>query len=273
MIDFTPLKGLEEPSPPSYSRPYLGMSAVGQECDRKTLLSWRWVTKTSHDARIQRIFDLGHNLEQVIIDSIRNMTDVRLKYVGTDQLEIIGPYGHWRGHPDGILEDDQSGTYMIEIKTHKDDLFKKLKKSGVQGGHPSHYDQMQVYMGSMNMPDECVYIAINKDTCEFYCEIIEVDFDRINSLKERMEHIVTTDSLPPRIGNNKPNFYKCKMCEYSDVCFEKEPLDINCRTCKYFAVKPDGVFGCIKHKIESLDLSSQEKGCADHQLDAEYFKL
>lgn len=271
MIEFEALKGLDEPRLPTYSRSYLGMSGVGGECDRKTLLSWRWTKKTNVPARVQRIFDMGHMLEADIVAKLESLPDVEVQYTGEGQLEFIAIEGHWKGHPDGIIRVG-GVSYLLEIKTHKDSNFKKLLKDGVEKGHPAHYDQMQIYMNFDTTPSQAIYIAENKDNCEYYVEVVEIDFNRIESLLERMREILHATHLPPRIGTNKSNYFKCKMCEYSDVCFEKKQIEVNCRTCNSLRVCPEGQFACAKQDV-FLTLEDQMKGCSEYQLDGEYFTL
>ncbi len=87
-----------------------------------------------------------------------------------------------------------------------------------------------------------------------------------------MDYIPLMEVLPERIGPNRSNFFKCKMCEYSDVCFEKAPIAENCRTCRYVELHSDGIWKCAARHIE-LDDYAQKRGCDGYELDKEYFRL
>ena len=271
MIEFLPLKSLDDPPLTTYARHYLGLSGIGQECSRKTILAWLWTKKTGVNGRIQRIFDYGHAAEDYLIEQIQSKSNCKVIHYGENQLELTGHEGHWIGHPDGILIAD-GVPFLLEIKTHNDASYKKLDKEGVKTGHPAHYDQMQSYMDFDVIPSQGIYLAINKNTSELYIEIIEIDFNRIELLREKQRHLLDIDQLPERIGNNKQTYYKCKMCEYAPICFEKEEISTNCRTCKYCAIMPGGEFHC-NGTDTVLTMARQLIGCEAYELDEGYFKL
>ena len=127
-------------------RQYLGLSGVGHPCHRKLQYDHYWGYMISHSARIERLFQVGHDAEPKLVAEMN-----KLGYnFHSDQLEIIGTGGHWKGHIDGIFveqkelidKDFSSYEYLAEFKTHNDKSFKDVKKSKVKKGKPMHYDQM-----------------------------------------------------------------------------------------------------------------------------------
>jgi len=240
-------------------RPYLGLSAIGEECHRKLQFDHYWAYKTQIPARIQRLFNVGHSAEEIMIAD--------LKKIGiettNEQKEIIATAEHWKGHIDGIghLEDEQ---FLLEFKTHNDKSFKDLKKNEVKKSKPMHYAQMTAYMGYLGL-EKALYMAYNKNDSEYYLEWVDFDEEHFDELKRKELEVLAAETLLPRIGTGMPTWFKCKFCSAKDVCFLKTPIELHCRTCKYVDVLPNGKWACDKHNIE-LSVEEQKDGCSIYNL-------
>ena len=180
--------------------------------------------------------------------------------VHSDQKEIIGFAGHWKGHIDGIIDDD----FLWEAKTHNDKSFSDLKKKRVQESKPLHYSQVTAYMGYLGLP-QALYMAINKNNSEYYLEYVDFDEDHFKEIKVKTADIITTDVLFKRIGTGRPSWFECKFCNASDVCFGLKKPETNCRTCQHVNVLDKGQWQCGKNDA-ILSVDEQRAGCSDYEL-------
>ena len=117
------------------AREYIGASGVGHPCDAYQAYSMRGFPNTEPDARLKRIFRLGHILEDEVVKDLKEKADVRV-------WEVDGltgrqhTYEEWEGHVvchmDGHIELDDGILRVLEIKSMNDASFKKFKKDGVK---------------------------------------------------------------------------------------------------------------------------------------------
>jgi len=228
----------------SLPRPYLGMSAIGEPCIRKLQYDWRMAYLNRHSARVQRIFDTGHRAEDFMIHDIHQAGGL----VWGEQEAITGAAGHWGGHIDGMCNQIigyEGINMLLEMKTHNDKSFKDVVKKRVEKSKPMHYDQMQRYMGGMDV-EMCLYYAYNKNTSEYYIEFVKFDRSRFEELCEKEVTVIVAEELYPRVGNGSPTWHECRFCSAKGVCFGKEKIQENCRTCKHVDPCNDGKWECLK---------------------------
>ncbi len=247
----------------SDKRAYLGMSAIGSNCHRKLQYLHYGCIEVSHSSRINRLFQDGHNAEP----QLKKELDKIGIAVYNEQKELIGPTGHIQGHIDGIgvfLHDKfkfTSGSFLVEYKTHNKDQFKALKTKKVKQSHPSHYDQVTMYMHHLDLKF-CLYVGKCKDNSEIYLEVIEYDPEHYDVLRRRVIEVVTADVMLPRIGNDNPTWFECKMCDACDVCFGREEPSKDCRNCNHVDVLDEGKWKCTFHDIILTEL----KPCENYKL-------
>lgn len=261
IVDFIDLK-LNQQEKIYPLREYLGLSQVGHPCHRYLQHYHYWTFKSQHSARIERLFGFGHMMEQYMIDDLASVGII----VKSSQAEAIGTGGHWKGHLDGIgyRNDTPDYRFLVEFKTHNDKSFKDLKKKGVKASKPIHYDQCQAYMGYFKLPS-CFYLAYNKNTSEYEYTIIPFDKEHFEDLRRKELEVITADTFLPRIGNNTPAWFECKMCDARKVCFNKEEPIISCRTCEYVDVVDKGGWICSMDQ-RALSKADQIKGCGKYKL-------
>ena len=60
------------------AREYIGASGVGHPCDAYQAYSMRGFPNTEPDARLKRIFRLGHILEDEVVKDLKEKADVRV---------------------------------------------------------------------------------------------------------------------------------------------------------------------------------------------------
>ncbi len=268
-------KKYEEKAP----RPYLGMSSLGNECLRAQWYSWHWSKISQISARIHRLFSYGHNEEAHIISDLKEagMKVFRVKNeieiemtgeVGEEQEEIVGFHKHCKGHPDGrvlgVIEAPKT-VHLLEMKTMneknfsflKDAIYKHGDEEGLRKAKPGYYDQMTRYMGGLELT-RGIFIATNKnDSARRY---IRVHFDkkRFKELVEREETIITSE-LPLK-KRYKADHYLCAFCNYHQICHLGAVPVVNCRTCKFSDLLPNGSWGCEKTG-KKISYKKQLRGC------------
>jgi hypothetical protein len=248
-------------------RTHLGASVIGRECPREVYYKWRWFTKPKFSGRMLRLFNRGHIEEGRVIAALQ-LIGCQVYQQGTDgkQFKIIHAGGHIGGSGDGVVvgaPDLAPGTpALCEVKTHGEKSFVKLKENGVREAKPEHYVQMTIYMEKMGVPT-ALYIAVNKNTDEFYIEIVVLNRYHADEYLKFGESIVFAKKIPDRISNTS-GYYKCRFCDERSHCHKLGgKIEINCRTCSKSEALPDGTFLCTMHG-NFLTKADQIKGCEDH---------
>lgn len=261
-------RGYDEPF-----RKHLGASVMGQDCARAIWYGYRWATKPYFDGRVLRLFNRGH-LEEGRFIALLLMIGVRVQQQDENgkQFRISHRNGLIGGSGDGQavgIPDLPPGTLSgLEFKTHNDDSYKKLVKSGVREAKFEHFVQMQIYMRKMGIP-VFTYMAVNKNNDDIYAEIIQLNIEMADEFLDRAERII--DGIePPRKINNSPGYWKCKFCDHRAVCHLKQIPSVNCRTCKFGTIKNDE-WRCKKfdHPLDQLNVN-QMAGCSEYIM-ADYY--
>lgn len=254
-------------------RTYLGMSGGGEPCQRKRWYGFHWCKLKTHSARTERIFNIGHLFEQIAISDLKDIgcEVYRMKdgekieltgKVGEEQEELYGFTGHEGGHPDGRvigLVEAPKSEHLLELKTMKEEFFKKLVKDGVEKNNPGYYSQMQRYMHAMRLT-RALFIAINKNTCEYHVERIYYEKQHAEDLVRKETGIIVTDSPPAK--HYPEGFYKCgdAWCAFSEICKgDEDPLE-NCRTCDHVDIEQDGKWICSNKKAIKEDFKTEPIG-------------
>lgn len=254
---------IEEP----VTRDYLGLSGIGEKCYRRIQYGWHFASPRTIPVRTKRIYDLGNILEDI---AVKDLESKGIQIVN-QQLEVIGFGGHWKGHIDGEATKVPAAPivkHLLEVKSMADKYFQALAKNGLEESNPKYYDQMQSYMNHGEY-ERGLFVAYNKNTSAYYTERIYPDHDRQRALRKKESDICMADSLYPRIGNNKPEWYECKLCEQQAVCFAQVEISHNCRTCEHVDIFEGCVWQCTRdHKNRTLP--EQLKGC-EHYQKAELF--
>lgn len=248
-------------------RPYLGASGIGNECHRAIWYGFRCVKKRYITPRQQRLFSRGHKEEPIIL------ADLEAVGVKISGLQLEGKFAsdHGGGHCDGILS-KLPGLKKIdvlnEIKTANDANFKKAKRLGIRKWKIGYYDQCQAYMKLFKLT-KCLFIVVNKNDDERYYEIIDFDPVYADQVICRGNNIAFDPNMPRRLSES-PEFYLCKWCDYSGICFgEEKPLK-HCRTCRHSRPISKGRWKCDKkgktipwHKKSKKN--KQLKGCKKYK--------
>lgn len=247
-------------------RSHFGFSNIGETCARKLWFSWKWVLAKAFPARILRLFNRGHLEEARFLAMLVSAGfDVHYETPGGGQFRIVDHNGHAGSAIDAVvvgIPDLPEGTpALTEMKTHSDKYFKLLVRKGVREGFWKHYVQMQVYMRKHNL-SWGLYMAVNKNDDELYCELISFDPAVADRYIERAGMILNSDEAPPRV-NDSPGWYECKYCDYNKLCHQAVLPDINCRTCLHSSPVEDAKWHCVHHNVE-ISKADQLQGCNTH---------
>lgn len=251
-----------------HHRPYLGMSTMGNECDRALWYSFRWAHAPENlDGRKLRLFETGHREEARMLDDLElaGITVDRVDPVTGKQWALSALGGHFRGHMDGQgqgFEEAPVARHVLEFKTHNEKSFKSLVKDGVQKSKPGHYAQMQLYMHFSGI-ERAFYMAVNKNTDEIHTERVVYDAHSAILLVARAERIINGVEPPPKLHDDPTAkmAWVCNYCAAFDQCHAYAFAARNCRTCIH-STPVDGGWNCEKHG--AIDEETQRVGCSQH---------
>ena len=257
-------KALEEKQKLEAPRNYLGMSQIGEPCWRKLFYSFRNAEKRVIPAQGIRAIQDGYTQENVMIERLKMLPYIQLhnddgegNQIGFQLLQ-----GHLRGHVDGMISGIKQAPKSWHVWEHKsvnETKFNKLKKliegmgekNALSEWDEIYFAQAQIYMHCAQVDRH--YLTVTTPGGRDYISC------RTNYNKKIVEDIITKAkviifdnwSIPAKLSE-KREFYKCKWCEYSEICHDgKFPL-VNCKTCRYSEPIDGGVRKCL-YKEETLD--------------------
>ena len=104
-----------------------------------------------------------------------------------------------------------------------------------------------------------LYLALGKDNEALYVRRIKPDAHTQNDILKRIDVLVKSDLRPARIGESD-EVYPCRWCDFKEVCFDKKPPLVNCRTCEFSRPIEEGKWFCDRLDID-LSLKDQIEAC------------
>lgn len=249
-------------------RPHLGASLIGEACERKLWLTFRWARSQDWEGRMLRLFDDGKRAEARFVAELRGIgCDVWEFDEAGQQFRVSAHGGHFGGSLDAVLTglpEAPKAPHVVEFKTHNDKSFKALSKLGVQEAKPQHYAQMQVYMGLMDL-DRAYYLAENKNDASLYGERVKFDADEFARLMAKAQRVIQASEPPPKIGG--PDDFACKWCDMQSLCHGTQAAEVNCRTCARATPMTDSTgaeWQCSLSTVGMIPIASQRTGCKQH---------
>lgn len=237
-------------------RKYLGMSQIGDECQRKLFYSFRHVRKRKLNYKSIRAISDGFYQEDLMIKQLKKVPGIELHVTDPEnQKKQIGfelLSGHFCGHCDGIIHGiyEAPKTWHIwenkAVNEKKFNDLRKLKdkdeKTALEKWDIVYYAQAQIYMHCAKLSRH--YLTVQTPGGR---DVVSV---RTQYNKKDAEYIIQTafniifgKTIPAKLSE-KPEFYKCNWCEYSDVCHFDEWPDVNCFSCKYIKFVENGKTQC-----------------------------
>lgn len=257
---------------PSRQSNRLGISKLGEECERKLWYDFRWVAPPEKfDGRMNRLFDTGHREEDRVVEDLRAIgcgVEARDPETG-EQFEFTTDHGHIVGKLDGIIENSVEAPdqrVVLEVKTHNQKSFDKLREKGVEKAKPVHFGQCQLGAHLSGL-DATLYVAVNKDTDDIHSELVPLNRKKSQALLDKGERIVFAKEPPAKLKESA-DYPPCSWCLHRDLCHYStahKPVvpERTCRTCVHATPERDSTWSCGKHSWV-LDKERQEKGCEAH---------
>jgi hypothetical protein len=248
-------------------RAHIGCSMLGEPCERKLWLSFRWATVEAFPGRILRLFRRGHKEEESIVADLR-AAGCHVTNTGEHQSRV--DFGcHVSGSIDGVIEygvpEAPRKPHILEAKTHSLKSFNEVAAKGVETAKPMHWFQMQVYMLGAKI-DRALYYAVCKDDDRIYTERVRLEQEVAEALVERGQRIALTERMPEPMIGASPSWYLCKFCSSYEFCHQTQTTkEVNCRTCAHATPKDDSTWHCARWG-DAIPVDAQYAGCTSHVL-------
>ena len=246
-------------------RGHLGMSQIGG--DKRTVwLQYRWSFPKDFAGRTLRIFEMGHVIEEVVLDYLQKI-GVEVHGRQPDQIGYSDFDGHFAGSLDGMglkIPGAPKTWHVLEVKTSNKSRFAELQKKGYQKWSPAYYAQLQLYM-LYSQTTRALVIVYCKDNSELYVE--RIHFKKLEALGfvTKATEILNDEVLP---GSSYPDrtYYEIasyKSDEYQAIYWGDELPQPNCRNCQFSQRAENAEWGCNWH-TKYLTVEDQVKGCSNH---------
>lgn len=242
-------------------RSHLGVSQLGNPCERFLWLSFRWVVAEKFQGRILKLFARGHREENFVVSDLRRIS-IHVEATGDNQARV--DFGsHVSGSADGLvssLPNGYSKKAVLECKTHSDKSFKDMVKNGLEKSKPMHWVQCHVYAYGLKL-ERILYYAVNKNDDSVYTEWVHLDKALAQKYVDRGQRIALDDRMPPPLSTD-PTWFECRFCPAHSLCHKAEtPKVFSCRTCAHATPKEDSTWRCEKHQADGIPVEFQRKGC------------
>lgn len=250
-------------------REHLGASIIGDECARKIWNVFRWTKLQQFSGRMYRLFNDGHEFEPEIIELLKGIgSDVWSVDESGKQFRITGSGGHFGGSSDSITKlplalfpELEAMPILAEFKTHNQRSFQHLLKNKVVLAKPEHYGQMCSYGEKFGFKLG-LYIAKNKNDSDLYYEFVPLNPNHAIDLAKKADDIIRSQIPPPKISL-QPEYFECKMCHFRGQCHENEPVEKNCRSCRYAEPIDNAEWFCHNFQ-QRIPHDFIQQGCEKH---------
>jgi CRISPR/Cas system-associated exonuclease Cas4 (RecB family) len=196
-------------------------SDLGHPCVRYHVLNrTKWEEKSLHDTRLQLIFDLGKEIEDI---TIRDMQDAGFKVIEQQRPFTWKEY-NITGTVDGkVLIDGEA--IPFEVKSCSQFVFDKLNsvedmKNGKYGYLRKYPTQLNLYL-LMDNKNKGVFIFKNKQTGAYKEIWMNLDWNLGEDALKRAEAVnahVAAGTLPDPINEDM----WCNECPYAHICLPEQ---------------------------------------------------
>ncbi len=193
-------------------------SELGHECLRYLVLNrTRWQEKSLHDIRLQRIFNLGNEFEDIVMKELRQ-AGFR---INEQQRGLSMPEQEITGSIDGsIIIDGQA--YPLEVKSSSDYAFNSINTVEDIKNHKYPYmrryiSQLTLYLLMKNQ-EKGVLLFKNKTTGQLKEIWLTLDYELGEQLLKKAESVnkhVKEGTLPDPIEYDE---MMCGDCAYRHIC-------------------------------------------------------
>lgn len=258
------------------SRGRLGCGKVGESCDRKVWLDFRWIMKKVFGGRMLRLFDTGHREEARVLAELKQIPGIQVwdRDPKDPEKQIDVELGC---HLSGFLDAEVLGlpeapktVHVFDVKTIKSTKYAELIKGGLtffKKTFVAYFVQGMLYMHARKR-ERAGFLFVNKDTDETH--LIRFEYSKKEAVKmlERARRIALSTRLPEPIMGGGADWYECKMCDFKEFCWEPQTREVqqNCRTCEHVRPLEDGTWACAFHEATDLEVEYQRIGCDDYEM-------
>ena len=259
-------------------RPYLGMSAIGEDCERRLWYSFRWCLPAGggFDAKGLANVEDGHRSEDVMAERLRMVPGVELLTIDPTTRRQFGfsdVAGHFRGHCDGVMRGLLQAPKAWHVWEHKasdkgpGDLAKHKaadEKTALSKWNGTYYAQAVLYMHYAEMPRHYITVSSPGGRLPITSARTDAAPEEAARLIAKAERIIYAPEPLARLSDD-PAFYKCKFCPAARVCHTDALPPPNCRTCLHATPEPDGDgrWSCAKWGAD-IPADAQAEGCERH---------
>lgn len=255
-------------------RGYLGMSAIGEDCERRLWYGFRFAGRAVFDAVTLRRFEDGHRCEDLMAARLRMVPGVILHTKGTDgrQFGFKAIGGHFRGNIDGAVQGLLQAPKTWHVWEHKASekggellrLKAKNEKAALAAWSATYYAQAVCYMHYSGMSRH--YLTCDSPGGRTTISVrTDASPDEAARLEAKALRIITAPEPLARLSED-PAFWKCKQCPALANCHQGRVADVSCRTCVHATAELDGDarWSCAWHKRD-LSMTDQLAGCGEHR--------
>jgi len=192
-------------------------SSLGHPCDRYLVYErTRWQEKKLHNLEMQYIFDMGNEVERIVLDELRSAGF----NIYQQQRDFHDTTLGITGHIDGMIELDGQ-LYPLEIKSCSDYTFKEINSYEDLKRSKKHW--LQAYPTQINLylyftnKEKGVLLFKNKQSGQYKEIWIDFDWelaDRILKRVEALNNHIKNNTLPEKL--NTPAL--CSECPFAHIC-------------------------------------------------------
>lgn len=245
LMDFQNSLPKDDPRPSG-----IGASSIGSECTAFLAYTLRGFPEDAIPSNVRRIFDVGHRLEDLVTDYIKDALPHGWRLLTIDPNtgeQFFQRAGHVRTYADGILVNVGSKEAgLIEVKTMNTSQFERFIELGVKRAKPGYYAQAQITMKLFDAP-VCLFVVLNKNDQRIVTEVVEFDAIECSSLEANVELAMKNEA---RKKGEKESSYACKWCNKKGVCWsgDYDPAP-SCQKCGHAEARADGGWRCSLHGV------------------------
>lgn len=194
-------------------------SDLGNPCLRYHVLNrTRWQEKKMHDVNLQLIFNMGTEIEQIVL---RELAEAHLKVV-EQQRAFSWPEYQITGHIDGLILADDGKTYPFDIKSSSPYVFDSINT--VDDLKKGRYPYLKKYPVQLNLylfmgnADKGFFLFKNKVTGQLKEIWMDIDYELGEETLKRAEAINAHV-----LAGTLPESYDCddERCPFEHICLPK----------------------------------------------------
>lgn len=226
---FEAIEAIEAQKP---RRGYLGASSIGDDCERKLWYQFNGYPREPMKYKGTLATEDGHRCEDLMAAALRLVPGIELWTVDDAgaQFGFEKYEGKYQGHYDGVilgLLQAPKTPHVWEHKACNEKKYDKLKKCIEDYGEKNaleqwdeiYFGQAQTYMGELSLTRHYLTVSTPGFRDVISCRT-EFDPVRYDGYDRKAQRIITAKTPPARISEMK-TFFKCKWCDYAEICHAK----------------------------------------------------